>query len=76
MLVIVEVKGDRFSGNCGLSQHKLAEVMYELGCTQAFNLDGGNSAELVFGDQIYRGMPNGSERDITDIIYFATAVPE
>lgn len=76
VLVIVEVKGDRFSGNCGLSQHKLAELMHELGCKQAFNLDGGNSAEMVFGDQIYRGMPSGSERDITDIIYFATAVPE
>ena len=76
VLVIVEVKGDRFSGKCGLSQDKLAELMFELGCRQAFNLDGGNSAELVFGDKIYRGMPSGSERDITDIIYFATALPQ
>ena len=50
--------------------------MAELGCQQAYNLDGGNSAEMVFGDQIFKGMPGGDERSLSDIIYFATAVPE
>lgn len=73
VFVIVEAK-DR-SGGSGLSHAKLAELMYELGCLQAFNLDGGNSSEMVFGNQVYKGMPNGDERGITDIIYFATAQP-
>ena len=71
VLVIVEAK-DR-SGSSGFSQTKLGEFMHELGCRQAFNLDGGNSAEMVFGDQIIKGMPGGDERGLSDIIYFASA---
>lgn len=73
VMVIVEAKNRK--GTSGFSQGKLAELMYELGCVQAFNLDGGNSAEMVFGDQIYKGMPGGDERGLSDIIYFATAKP-
>ena len=71
VLVVVEAK-DR-SGSSGFSQTKLGEFMHELGCRQAFNLDGGNSAEMVFGDQIIKGMPGGDERGLSDIIYFASA---
>lgn len=73
VLVIVDAKSR--SGDSGMSQAKLAEYMYNLGCVQAFNLDGGNSAEMVFGDQIYKGMPGGDERTLSDIIFFATAQP-
>ena len=44
-----------------------------LGCVQAFNLDGGNSAEMIFNNAFY-GSRTGNERDQSDIIYFATAV--
>ena len=50
--------------------------MYGLGCAQAFNLDGGNSAEMAFGEKVIKGQPGGAERGLSDIIYFATAVPE
>ena len=73
VMVIIEAK-DR-SGKSGFSQSKLAEFMYGLGCVQAFNLDGGNSAEMVFGEQNIKGMPGGDERTLSDIIYFATAKP-
>ena len=72
MLAIAEGRGE----SSGLSQQDLAHFMAELGCQQAFNLDGGNSAEMVFGNKIYKGMPGGDERGLSDIIYFATAVPE
>ena len=71
VMVVIEAK-DR-SGSSGFSQGKLAEFMYELGCRQAFNLDGGNSAEMVFGDQVIKGMPGGDERQLSDIIYFASS---
>ena len=71
VFVVIEAK-DR-SGSSGFSQTRLGEFMYELGCRQAFNLDGGNSAEMVFGDQIIKGMPGGDERGLSDIIYFASA---
>ena len=73
VLVIVQA-ADR-NGKSGMSQEKLGELMYELGCVQAFNLDGGNSAELVFGDRIIKGMSSGDERTLSDIIYFATLQP-
>ncbi|MBR2661143.1 MAG: phosphodiester glycosidase family protein [Clostridia bacterium] len=73
VMVIIQVK-HRNDGS-GFSQYKLAELMYELGCVQAFNLDGGNSAEMVIGDRIIKGMPGGDERSLSDIIYFATAKP-
>ena len=73
VLVIVQAK-DR-NGSSGFSQGKLAEYMYSIGCVQAFNLDGGNSAEMVFGEQIIKGMPGGDERTLSDIIYFATMQP-
>lgn len=73
VMVLVEVK-DR-SGSSGFSQGKLAEFMYNLGCVQAFNLDGGNSAEMVFGEKVIKGMPGGDDRTLSDIIYFATMQP-
>ena len=73
VFVIIEAK-DR-SGSSGFSHAKLAEFMKEIGCLQAFNLDGGNSAEMVFGEQVIKGMPGGDERSLSDIIYFASAEP-
>jgi len=72
LFIIAEGRGE----SEGVTQQQLAEKMYELGCVQAYNLDGGNSAEMVFNGQIYKGMPGGSERPLNDIIYFATAAPE
>ncbi len=70
---IAEGRGE----SAGVSQQDLAAFMAEIGCVQAFNLDGGNSAEMIFGETMYKGMPGESnERSLSDIIYFATAVPE
>ncbi len=72
VLAVAEGRG----ASSGVNFQQLAHFMYGLGCRQAFNLDGGNSAEMVFGDRKYKGMPGGDERGLNDIIYFATAVPE
>ena len=71
--VMVIIQAQDRGGKTGMSQGKLAEFMYSLGCVQAFNLDGGNSAEMVLGSRIIKGMPGGDERTLSDIIYFATA---
>ena len=73
--VIVIVQARDRSGSSGMSQGKLAEYMFGIGCKQAFNLDGGNSAEMVFGEKVFKGMPSGDERTLSDIIYFATLQP-
>ena len=72
VMVIAEGRG----ASAGVNFQNLAHFMAELGCVQAFNLDGGNSAEMVVGDKVFKGMPGGDERGLNDIIYFATALPE
>ncbi len=70
--VLVMAEG-RSKNSEGVTQQALADYMGALGCVQAFNLDGGNSAEMVFNGAFY-GSRTGNERDQSDIIYFATAV--
>ena len=71
--VCVVVDG-RSDSSEGMTLETLADVMFDLGCTQAFNLDGGNSATLVLGGNIYNQKSLENERSVSDIIYFATSV--
>lgn len=50
-----------------------SENLLELGCKIAYNLDGGQSATIVMNDQVKNYV---YERKISDIIYFATALPD
>lgn len=70
--VLVMAEG-RSKESEGVTQQELADYMGTLACTQAFNLDGGNSAEMIFNGAFY-GARTGNERDQSDIIYFASAV--
>ena len=60
----------------GISCEDLAEIMYDRGCVQAYNLDGGLSAMLILDDQILNPVPIEGFRIINDILFFATAVGE
>ena len=71
--VCVVVNG-RSDESEGVTMDALADFMAEIGCKQAFNLDGGNSATLVLGGDIYNGKSTANERSVSDIIYFATSV--
>ena len=46
------------------------------GCRMAYSLDGGQTATIVMNDQLINRPVYGSQRKISDIIYFATAVPD
>lgn len=82
IMVVVEGRGE----DAGVTHQELAEIMGELGCLQAYNLDGGNTSELMLLEGYKEGSPkaryhfkgdqNADERPQSDIIYFATAVPE
>jgi len=69
--VLVVVNG-RESSTEGVSIEQFADIMYQLGCKQAYNLDGGNSATLVFNGEIFN-TKSADERKVQDIIYFASA---
>lgn len=75
VLVVVDtVKHHDRSGKEGATGEELARFMADLGCTQAYNLDGGNSALMVFHNKNYSDKTLSEERSVSDIIYFATAV--
>lgn len=70
------VSDGRTDESTGLSLYQLAEVMKELGCKTAYNLDGGGSSTMYFNGEIINnptggraGHGEGSERSVSDIVY-------
>ncbi len=66
------VSDGRNSESEGLSLYELANVMKELECKVAYNLDGGGSSTMYFNGKVINNPSNGknnSEREISDIIY-------
>lgn len=62
--------------NPGATMQTFGNVMYELGAWQAYNLDGGQTAELYFHGKILNYLDFSNERTVSDVIYFSTAIPE
>lgn len=66
------VSDGRTSASAGLSLYELAEVMQGLGCSTAYNLDGGGSSTMYFNGKVVNnptdGMTSG-ERSVSDIVY-------
>lgn len=52
-----------------------ADAMIEKGCIKAYTLDGGQTASTIINNRLINPVQFGWERLVTDIIYFATAVP-
>ncbi len=71
---LVVVNG-RSNASEGVTMAEFADIMMEIGAVQAYNLDGGNSATLAFNGKVFNDKPQG-ERDVSDIIYFASATEE
>ncbi len=70
VFVVVDGRDDGYS--IGVTIAELAEIMGGLGCVDAYNLDGGGSATLVFNGELVNSPSNGGsggEREISDIIY-------
>lgn len=73
---IVIVSDGRTDESAGLSLYQLAEIFESKGATVAYNLDGGGSSTMVFNGQVVNtpvaGVKgdSGSERSVSDIIYF------
>ena len=55
---------------------QFAKNVAATGCKMAYCLDGGQTATIVMNDQLMNRPVYGQQRKISDIIYFATAVPE
>jgi len=55
---------------------QFAKNVAATGCIHAYCLDGGQTATIVMNDKLMNRPVYGQQRKISDIIYFATAVPE
>lgn len=57
----------------------LNEFAYHIaatGCETAYTLDGGQTAAIAMNDTLVNQVSYGSQRRISDIVYFATALPD
>ena len=57
----------------GITLANLARLAQDLGAQVAYNLDGGDSTALIFHGKRVNDEEGNNPRDISDIIYFATA---
>ena len=55
---------------------QFARQIEATGCRMAYALDGGQTAAIAMNDTLINQVSYGSQRRISDILYFATAVPD
>lgn len=53
-----------------------ANALVGVGIEKAYALDGGQTATIVMNNEVVNKVSYGAQRYISDIIYFATAIPE
>lgn len=56
--------------------HEFATNIIAMDVDMAYTLDGGQTAVIVMNDEMMNAVLYGSQRPISDIFYFATAVPD
>lgn len=57
------------------TMYEFADRIYKTGCRMAYALDGGQTAAMVMDGELINQMTKNYQRKISDIIYFATALP-
>jgi hypothetical protein len=56
--------------------HMFAQRIAHTGCEKAYTLDGGQTAVIAMNGTLINKVHFGYQRQISDIFYFATAVPD
>lgn len=56
--------------------NQFADIIATKNLRHAYNLDGGQTGEVVFNGKPYNHIDFGNERLLSDCIYFCTAIPE
>ena len=56
--------------------NQFAEILYGKGVQNAYNFDGGQTSEVLINNERYNYVDWDNEREVSDILYFATAIPE
>ena len=66
--VVVDGRQEGYSE--GVTLDEFSQIFYDLGCTVAYNMDGGKSAVMVFMDKVVN-QPASGGREISDIVFVA-----
>ena len=66
--MFVTVDG-RTTASMGVDIEELADIMQSLGCTEAYNFDGGGSATMWFDNEVINHPSGGDERAVGDCVY-------
>ena len=59
----------------GTTPDRVAIKLGKMGCVNAYTLDGGQTATIYYNGKVFNRVGYGNERPISDVIYFATAIP-
>ena len=73
LIITTEGPGSKQDKDHGFTAAELAQLAYDVGAVNAYNLDGGNSASLILNGVKMNRFGKGGIREITDLIYFITA---
>ena len=55
---------------------RVTKVLLGMGVPKAYALDGGQTASLIINNELFNTVDFNQERTMSDILYFATALPE
>lgn len=67
VFIVVDGRNPGYSKGATLAE--FAKIFYDLGCKEAYNLDGGGSSTMYFNGSIINKPSLGGERSISDILY-------
>ena len=68
VFVVVDGRSSGYSRGATLTE--LARILKDLGCTTAYNLDGGGSSAMYFnGALVNNPLGRDKERGVSDILY-------
>lgn len=68
--VFVVVDGRKEGYSKGMTLNEFSKVFENIGCTDAYNLDGGGSSTMYFmGRVVNNPLGKNEEREISDILY-------
>ena len=73
VLVVCNVEGQNwYLPKMAAFQSRITDI----GCDRVYALDGGQTAVIAMDGKLINSVHFGTQRDITDIFYFATAIPD